>query len=540
MGASSSSDGSSAQSLEQQEEESLAVSTGSLHYLRASFSKLSSSDGTIPLSSLQEAFSINTSNFKSESELLQVPEKFPELLSHLGSCITSIFFKTATAGITWVDFLRGFNRCCVKTPTSQSLTRLYQLFSAMCHEAGVGKKLDFDLGEDSTGKVTGSFVPTQLVMFLWMCWVLMHSVLISRQVKVDKGILVLPDVTHLLNSALVSSGLVGDDGDIWKVDFLADDKEIPVQKLQGWVSSAVVGISHSLAQYVQQKIQLCAASEESLGESVSASDTAAGSHDTYLLTRGRAWAVSLSLRGALSNQLLNASFSGMDDDDLLYRASVDGRGLSRFWSNVEGYNGPILLLISAMVANSSEADNRTTSNKWIIGILSEQGLESRDVYFGSSAYLFAIDPIFRAFPPSGKEKNFVYCHVQPAVRVYQANPKPICVAFGGSLGNERILLDEDFARVVIRHHAVDKTYQHGPLFPNQGFLPTKAEILEVEVWGLGGESAKRQQDVYKKRESIFSEQRRKVDLKTFGWEDSPEKMMMDMVSNPNRVRREER
>lgn len=131
----------------------------------------------------------------------------------------------------------------------------------MCHEAGIGKKLDFDLGEEGTGKVTGSFVPTQLVMFLWMCWVLMHGAGVSRQVKVEKGILVLPDVTHLFNSALVSSGLVGDDGDIWKVDFSADDMEIPVQKLQGWVTSAVVGISHSLAQYVQQKIQLCAASE---------------------------------------------------------------------------------------------------------------------------------------------------------------------------------------------------------------------------------------------------------------------------------------
>ena len=68
-------------------------------------------------------------------------------------------------------------------------------------------------------------------------------------------------MTHLFNSALVSSGLVGDDDDIWKVDFSADDMAISVQKLQGWVTSAVVGISHSLAQYVQQKIQLCAASE---------------------------------------------------------------------------------------------------------------------------------------------------------------------------------------------------------------------------------------------------------------------------------------
>lgn len=32
-----------------------------------------------------------------------------------------------------------------------------------------------------------------------------------------------------------------------------------------------------------------------------------------------------------------------------------------------------------------------------------------------------------------------------------------------------------------------------------------------------------------------------VDLKTFAsWEDSPEKMMMDMVSDPNAVRKEDR
>lgn len=85
----------------------------------------------------------------------------------------------------------------------------------------------------------------------------------------------------------------------------------------------------------------------------------------------------------------------------IFRLSLHGRGLSRFWSNVEGYNGPTLLLISAILSNSSEADNRTTPNKWIIGVFTEQGLESRDTYFGSSAYLFAIDPIFRAFPPLG-------------------------------------------------------------------------------------------------------------------------------------------
>lgn len=106
---------------------------------------------------------------------------------------------------------------------------------------------------------------------------------------------------------------------------------------------------------------------------------------------------------------------------------------------------------------------------------------------------------------------------------------------------------------------------------SQGYLPLEASVLDVEVWGLGGRSAKEVQNANQKREDLFTEQRRKVttthlnslynifvtyyikicvvilcsclqiDLKTFSnWEDSPEKMMMDMMSNPNTVRREER
>lgn len=41
------------------------------------------------------------------------------------------------------------------------------------------------------------------------------------------------------------------------------------------------------------------------------------------------------------------------------------------------------------------------------------------------------------------------------------------IGFGGTIGNERIFMDEDFARVTIRHHAVDKTYQPGSLVPDQ-------------------------------------------------------------------------
>lgn len=44
-------------------------------------------------------------------------------------------------------------------------------------------------------------------------------------------------------------------------------------------------------------------------------------------------------------------------------------------------------------------------------------------------------------------------------------------------------------------------------------MPVEASVLDVEVWGLGGGATRRQQDMYKKRENIFSEQRRKVLLR---------------------------
>lgn len=44
----------------------------------------------------------------------------------------------------------------------------------------------------------------------------------------------------------------------------------------------------------------------------------------------------------------------------------------------------------------------------------------------------------------------------------------------------------------------------------QGFLPVEALILDVEVWGLAGKTAKDVQTSYKKREQLFTEQRRKV------------------------------
>ncbi|XP_072974503.1 uncharacterized protein [Typha angustifolia] len=537
MGASSSTEQSSPRSQEQQQEESLAASTASLPVLRAAFSKLSQPNSTTPVTSLQEAFSVNISGFASES--LPVPDEFPQLVQHLGPSVVSLFFTTSDGDSDWVDFLKRYNRCCARMPVAQSLNMLYRLYSAACREAGFGCNLEFDSDEDDGGKVGGSFGSNELLMFLWMCWIMMQCRRISMRINGEKDVLVLPDVKPLILSAMVSCGVVGDDEGIWNCNVLGFEKSISVQKLQTWVLTTAPGLVQSLSHYVREKLQDCMASEENADASLLASDSSSmGTHNNFILTRGGAWAISLTLRSALSEELLGVSFVGMGIENLLYRSSVHGKGLSRFWSNVEGYNGSLIILLSAKSADAHESD--PSAGRWVIGILTEQGFENKDTYFGRTGYLYAIDPIFHVRSPSGKEQNFMYCHLH-STRLYEPRPKPVGLAFGGTLGNERIFLDEDFARVTVRHHVVDKTYQTGSLIPNQGFLSAEASILEVEVWGFGGERAKEQQNAYKKRETLFSEQRRKVDLKNFAnWEDSPEKLMMDMMSDPNKVRREDR
>ncbi|KAG1360728.1 hypothetical protein COCNU_09G001910 [Cocos nucifera] len=486
MGASSSTEhGSSSQ--DQQQEESLAASTGSLPTLRTAFSKLTNpNSSTIPLSSLQEAFSLKVANFASESP--PVPEHFPELMLNLGPSIASLLFTAVdgTVRVDWVGFLKGFNRCCARMPVSSSLNLLYKIYATTCEKAGIPCNLEFDSDADDA-KVGGSFGSGELLMLLWMCWVMEQGSWVSKMCKGEKDAVVLPNVIHLMLSAFVSCGAVQDDEKVWHCEVLGVDKSVSAQKLQSWVLTTAPGLANCLSKYVQEKLQACSASEHT---------------ETHYALHTKSWVGTGTIR-----------------------SSIHGKGLSRFWSNIEGYNGSLMILLSANSADASEGDSST--GRWVIGILTSQGFENKDTFFGSSGHIYAISPIFRVFSPSGKEKNFIYCHLHPTVRVYEPNPKPVGLAFGGSVGNERIFMDEDFARVTLRHHA--------------GFLPVEAVVLEVEVWGFAGRTAKERQDAYKKRETLFNEQRRKVDLKTFGsWEDSPEKMMMDMISDPNQIKRARR
>ncbi|KAL6982710.1 hypothetical protein U1Q18_016098 [Sarracenia purpurea var. burkii] len=529
MGASSSTE---QVSVEQREAESLAASTGALPMLQKAFSILSDSQtGTIPLQSLQQCFSLIFENPRYESN-------FRMLLSHLGPSIVDHFFLAEKGGVSWIEFLRGYVKCCGRMSASASFHVLFKVFTAMTVKAGLPSQLQVE-SYDTDFKMSGFLVPSDLLRLLLMCWVMRLE---SSQ---RKAIYDPPDINHLALSAVLSCAEVSNHLDIWDCDIMSKDMELPAGKILMWALKSVPSLADCFTQFVQGKIQKSITAEQ---DKLEPSCTSAHNlsvtieSNTSLLTLGRAWAISLTMRSTLDEEVMKACFSSYSDgtkESLLYRSSFHGKGLSRFWSNVQGYNGPMLILVAASSGDVHEGGG--TVRRWILGALTYEAFENRDTFYGSSGSLYALNPVFNVISSSGKEKNFVYSHLHPIGRVYNPHPKPVGIAFGGSIGNERIFIDEDFAKVTVRHHAVDKTYQPGSLFPNQGFLPTECTVIDVQVWGLGGRSVKQTQSKYKEREQLFTEQRRKVDLKTFSnWEDSPEKMMMDMVSDPNRVEREDR
>ncbi|XP_027333194.1 uncharacterized protein LOC113848033 [Abrus precatorius] len=522
-------------SAEQKEAEAVAASTGALPILQKAFSKFANPEtNAVTLENLERCF-----GFVREGRSYSggnVSDLLPVLLNHLGSSLVDQFFVTDRGGINWVEFVRGYNKCCGRVSASISLNMLLRVFVDISGRASVPLHLEFESG-DADCKINGFLLPSHVLLLLSVCWVMSWG---SRILK-GEGSTSLPDLTHLVLSASTSCAKVEGGFNVWDCDISSLEVQLPAGKFVTWVMSTVPCLPDCLRQYFHARLQMAVTAGDEVASSSSVGDISSTDASNYILTQGRAWAISITQKSTVNDEISRAFISNGSrlDDNLIYRSSTHGRGLNRFWSRVDGYKGPLLILVTAC---SGDAHERNSINrKWVVGALTDQGFENKDIFYGNSGCLYSISPVFHVFPPTGKEKNFVYSHLHPTGKVYQSHPKPVGVAFGGTPGNERIFIDEDFAKVTVRHHAIDKTYQSGSLLPDQGFLPIEGLISEVEVWGLGGEVAKEVQDSYKKREELFTEQRRKVDLKTFAsWDDSPEKMMMDMMSDPNTVRREDR
>lgn len=87
------------------------------------------------------------------------------------------------------------------------------------------------------------------------------------------------------------------------------------------------------------------------------------------------------------------------------RSSEHGRGMNRFWTHVQAYKGPIVLLISAKVLGDSLAT--PFAGTWVIGAFVPDGLDNRESFYGSSGCcLYCISPDFRPIRASGIVASF--------------------------------------------------------------------------------------------------------------------------------------
>lgn len=60
-----------------------------------------------------------------------------------------------------------------------------------------------------------------------------------------------------------------------------------------------------------------------------------------------------------------------------------------------------------MLIAASEASN--AARRWIIGALTHQGFENKDSFYGNYGSLYALSPVFNAFPSSGRIiRTFLY------------------------------------------------------------------------------------------------------------------------------------
>ena len=189
-----------------------------------------------------------------------MPENFLGLLDQLGSSIVDLFFVSGKEGVSWLEFLRGYNKCCARMSSSMSLNALLRVFSVTATNSGLPLNLEFESGDESDCKISGFLKPADVILLLWLCWSMSWD---SQNWKfsIRKGNLCLPDVSHLAKSALASCAEVGDGLDLWECDVSGLEAQLPVGKFLTWVLQTLPRLPDCFAQYVQARIKSCGARE---------------------------------------------------------------------------------------------------------------------------------------------------------------------------------------------------------------------------------------------------------------------------------------
>ena len=197
----------------------------------------------------QQCFSITFKNTSCETPM--TTNSFPRLLDHLGQSIVDLFF-VVEKGVTWIEFLRGYIKCCRRAASSASLNNLFRVFDAMALKAGLPEKLQFEPDEND-GKMSGFLMPADVLILLWMCWIMVWDSKCSKSVERNENY-DLPDVGPLVLSAVLSCAEVGSDMNAYDCDISGLDVQLPAGKIHLWALKTVPSLADCFSQFVHSRL----------------------------------------------------------------------------------------------------------------------------------------------------------------------------------------------------------------------------------------------------------------------------------------------
>lgn len=194
-------------------------------------------------------------------ETSSVSDSFIGLLDHVGPSIVDLFFVAEKGGVRWVEFVKGYNKCCGRISSSVSLNILFRVFIIAAKKAGFPVNLDFEF-EDDDCKINGSLLPKDVLVLLWMCWTMSWD---FKVLKFSRGNtnLFLPDVSHLVLSAVTSCAEVGSGLDVWNCDISSLEIQLPVGKFLTWALQTLPSLPDCFMQFVYSRLQSSVAEEVS-------------------------------------------------------------------------------------------------------------------------------------------------------------------------------------------------------------------------------------------------------------------------------------
>jgi hypothetical protein len=191
-----------------------------------------------------------------------MPDSLLGLLDHLGPSMVDLFFITDKGGVNWIEFVRGYLKCCGRMPVSVLLNTLLRLFSATGVKAGIPLKLEVEAIDDGEYKISGSLLPIDVLMFFWMCWAMLWNSRTWNFLK-EKECLYLPDISPLVLSAVVSCAEGGSGLELWDCDVSVLDVQLPAGKFHTWMLTTVTNLTECFTQFVNARLQNCTSSEVS-------------------------------------------------------------------------------------------------------------------------------------------------------------------------------------------------------------------------------------------------------------------------------------